>query len=391
MYDRKLTAAEVRGRIDRWYHPYHAALTTALDTLLRGVGALWHLNRHSMPAVGDALADYPGRVRAELALGDRDGTTCAPAFTCLVADTVARHGLHRRDERSVQGRRDRPQARAPRGSTAQLRIEIKRTRYMDEALGRMRATPASAGSTHGGSTSSPARADLDASIAAARRIEARMPEARCLDPVGGRCYFRMSVRSFASHSASSTRGWRRVPIRRRPEDFHETIRRRIAWRRCLGALVAGPAAGRLPRASDHRHRPVGRRRRYRRDGTHHRHAAGKGTRAAGQCRQPHRRQRRGRACSHCVRRAGRLHHRRADRRDRDDALAGPHRPQRHLVHADRPRQLRSGRTGGRRGFVRTRRRTTSSPRSRRTPASSRRRAPARAESGTSRSRECCAT
>jgi N-formylglutamate deformylase len=132
MYDRKLTAAEVRGRIDRWYHPYHAALATELDTLHRAFGAVWHLNCHSMPAVGDANADDPGRVRADFVLGDRDGTTCAPAFTSLVAETVRGMGYTVAVNDPYKGvelvrRHGRPAERRH-----SLQIEIKRTLYMDE-------------------------------------------------------------------------------------------------------------------------------------------------------------------------------------------------------------------------------------------------------------------
>lgn len=132
MYDRKLTAAEVRGRIDRWYRPYHAALATELDTLHRAFGAVWHLNCHSMPAVGDANADDPGRVRADFVLGDRDGTTCAPAFTSLVAETVRGMGYTVAVNDPYKGvelvrRHGRPAERRH-----SLQIEIKRTLYMDE-------------------------------------------------------------------------------------------------------------------------------------------------------------------------------------------------------------------------------------------------------------------
>jgi len=132
MYDRKLTAAEVRDRIDRWYRPYHAALATELDALHRAFGAVWHLNCHSMPAVGDANADDPGRVRADFVLGDRDGTTCAPAFTSLVAETVRGMGYTVAVNDPYKGveivrRHGRPAERRH-----SLQIEIKRTLYMDE-------------------------------------------------------------------------------------------------------------------------------------------------------------------------------------------------------------------------------------------------------------------
>ena len=92
MYDRKLTANEVKRRIECWYRPYHAALDADLDALHSSFGAVWHINCHSMPAVGDANADDPGRARADFVLGDRDGTTCAAEFTTLVADTVCGMG-----------------------------------------------------------------------------------------------------------------------------------------------------------------------------------------------------------------------------------------------------------------------------------------------------------
>ena len=84
------------------------------------------------PRWATRLPTIPGRERADFVLGDRDGTTCEPAFTALVADVAARPGLHRRDQRSVQGRRDRAQARAAAERRHSLQIELKRTLYMDE-------------------------------------------------------------------------------------------------------------------------------------------------------------------------------------------------------------------------------------------------------------------
>ncbi len=95
MYERKLTVEEVERRIDRWYRPYHAALTAEMDARHRAFGAVWHINCHSMPAVGDANADDPGRERADFVLGDRDGTTCEPAFTDAGGEDPAQHALQR--------------------------------------------------------------------------------------------------------------------------------------------------------------------------------------------------------------------------------------------------------------------------------------------------------
>ena len=72
---------------------------------------------------------------------------------------------------------------------------------------------------------------------------------------------------------------------------HETHLQRALV--CAGRVAASLSRRlrRLSRASDHAHRAVGCRRRHRRHGADHRHAAGKGTGPAGQRRQPHRRQR----------------------------------------------------------------------------------------------------
>jgi N-formylglutamate deformylase len=133
MYARKLARREVEARIERCWRPYHAALDALLDAAVAKFGAAWHLNCHSMPAVGDANADDPGRERADFVLGDRDGTTCAPRFTELVATTLSGFGysvaindpykgveLVRRHGRPGEGRHS-------------LQVEVKRTLYMDEA------------------------------------------------------------------------------------------------------------------------------------------------------------------------------------------------------------------------------------------------------------------
>jgi N-formylglutamate deformylase len=133
MYARKLRVEEVRARVDACWRPYHAALDAALDERHARFGAVWHLNCHSMPAVGDALGDDPGRERADVVLGDRDGTTCAPAFTALVARSFASRGYSVAINDPYKGvelvrRHGRPAERRH-----SLQVELKRTLYMDEA------------------------------------------------------------------------------------------------------------------------------------------------------------------------------------------------------------------------------------------------------------------
>jgi len=132
MYSRKLSAAEVQRRIDRCWRPYHDALASALDTRHAQFGAVWHVDCHSMPAIGDANADDPGRERADFVLGDRDGTTCEPAFTQLVASTVRALGYSVAVNDPYKGVEIVRLHGRPGERRHSLQIEIKRTLYMDE-------------------------------------------------------------------------------------------------------------------------------------------------------------------------------------------------------------------------------------------------------------------
>jgi len=132
MYARALTVAEVERRIAQCYEPYHAAVAAALDERHRQFGAVWHINCHSMPAVGDVMSDDPGRPRADFVLGDRDGSTCEAEMTAFVAATLSDLGYDVAINDPYKGvelvrRHGRPAERRH-----SLQIEINRRLYMDE-------------------------------------------------------------------------------------------------------------------------------------------------------------------------------------------------------------------------------------------------------------------
>jgi len=132
MYARPLTAAEVQRRIDRCYAPYHAALAAELDACHHAFGAVWHLNCHSMPAVGDAMSDDPGRARAEFVLGDRDGTTCGTDFTAFVGRTLRGFGYDVAVNDPYKGVEIVRRHGRPAENRHSLQIEVNRRLYMDE-------------------------------------------------------------------------------------------------------------------------------------------------------------------------------------------------------------------------------------------------------------------
>ena len=132
MYARKLTSAEVRARIDGCWRPYHDELDAVLDARRAQFGGVWHINCHSMPAVGDALADDPGRLRADFVLGDRDGTTCEAALTGLVARAARAMGYSVAVNDPYKGVEIVRRHGRPAENRHSLQIELKRTLYMDE-------------------------------------------------------------------------------------------------------------------------------------------------------------------------------------------------------------------------------------------------------------------
>jgi N-formylglutamate amidohydrolase len=134
VYARKLPVAEVEHRIRTYYQPYHAALDAVCNRLHARFGVLWHLDCHSMPSTSQLLpGDKAGRPRADIVLGDRDGTTCAPEFTAFVARRMRDMGYEVRLNDPYKGvelvrRHGRPAERRH-----SLQIEVNRRLYMNEA------------------------------------------------------------------------------------------------------------------------------------------------------------------------------------------------------------------------------------------------------------------
>ncbi|PHR92413.1 MAG: N-formylglutamate amidohydrolase [Robiginitomaculum sp.] len=73
IYKHPLLAKHIQARLDALYHPYHAALTTCIETTKAKIGNAVLLDCHSMPGL---LAT--GQKRADIILGDQFGKTCHP-------------------------------------------------------------------------------------------------------------------------------------------------------------------------------------------------------------------------------------------------------------------------------------------------------------------------
>jgi len=132
IYDRLLSVAEVQRRIDTCWQPYHDAVAGAIDEAHGRFGQVWHINCHSMPAMGNSGTEDGPVARAEFVLGDRDGTTCDPGFTAFVAEQLTDLGYKVKINEPYKGVELVRRYSDPAKGRHSLQIEINRKLYMDE-------------------------------------------------------------------------------------------------------------------------------------------------------------------------------------------------------------------------------------------------------------------
>jgi N-formylglutamate deformylase len=140
IYERKLSVEEVKQRIVRYHQPYQRAVKDALDAAHEHFGAVWHINCHSMPALSGRISEEgPGRPRADFVLGDRDGSTCEPEFTAVVAKTLREMGYAVKINDPYKGVELVRAFSDPAAQRHSLQVEVNRRLYMDEATRRKTA------------------------------------------------------------------------------------------------------------------------------------------------------------------------------------------------------------------------------------------------------------
>jgi N-formylglutamate deformylase len=132
MYDRKLSVAEIKHRIEHYYRPYHQAVADAIDQAASHFGAVWHVNCHSMPSSHGPRVPASGWERADFVLGDRDGTTCGIGFRRLVQGTLERLGYDVRINDPYKGVELVRRFGRPGLGQHSLQIEVNRRLYMNE-------------------------------------------------------------------------------------------------------------------------------------------------------------------------------------------------------------------------------------------------------------------
>ena len=134
IYDRKLAVDEVQRRIDAFHRPYHGAVRDRIEATHARFGRSWHINCHSMNAIGGAQGEGgAGRARPDFVVGDRDGTTCDAGFTAFVRTFLADLGHDVRVNDPYKGVELVRAYSDPARGRMSLQLEINKRLYMDEA------------------------------------------------------------------------------------------------------------------------------------------------------------------------------------------------------------------------------------------------------------------
>jgi N-formylglutamate deformylase len=132
VYDRKLFSAEIRHRIETYYRPYHQALENLIEEAHYTHGHVWHINCHSMPSQDHQSFRASPLKSADFVLGDRDGTTCDPAFTRTVRDFLKGLGYKVAINDPYKGVELVRRYSAPFTGRHSLQIEVSRGLYLNE-------------------------------------------------------------------------------------------------------------------------------------------------------------------------------------------------------------------------------------------------------------------
>ncbi len=130
IYNRKLTFAEARGRIEQVHEPYHAALNGLLDEATSAFGRVLVVDWHSMPS---AAARTGQGAECDFVLGDRYGRACDGRITAAAEEALSGLGYRVARNSPYAGGYTTEHYGRPLVGVHALQIEINRALYLNEA------------------------------------------------------------------------------------------------------------------------------------------------------------------------------------------------------------------------------------------------------------------
>ena len=129
---RPLSLAEWRART-AIHAAFHDALARALSRARDRFGFAVLVDGHSMPSRGRSGHKDPGRVRADVVPGDREGTSCSPKLSRHVGDHFAAQGYSVAFNDPYKGGFITAHHGRPADKIHAIQIELRRDLYMNEA------------------------------------------------------------------------------------------------------------------------------------------------------------------------------------------------------------------------------------------------------------------
>jgi N-formylglutamate deformylase len=129
IYGQRLSVDEALRRIEALYKPYHRALRRLVTRVHRELGTALLIDCHSMPSTTAAKEERP---RADLVLGDRYGTSCAPVVSETIEATLRMQGYSVSRNKPYAGGFITEHYGNPAAGLHSIQLEINRALYMDE-------------------------------------------------------------------------------------------------------------------------------------------------------------------------------------------------------------------------------------------------------------------
>lgn len=129
IYRRKLPAAEAERRIDAFYKPFHHALRCLIEETQARFGFAILIDCHSMPSTSVTASEAR---TADIVLGDRFGTSCAPLLTEFLETGLRGMGYAVVRNKPYAGGFITEHYGQPAQERHAIQIEINRALYMNE-------------------------------------------------------------------------------------------------------------------------------------------------------------------------------------------------------------------------------------------------------------------
>jgi len=129
IYARPLHVEEGLARIDAVYKPYHRALRELIVETHGRFGFAVLIDWHSMPS---SVRGGSGRMRPDVVIGDRYGTSCAGELTDATAQCLTRLGYSVSRNKPYAGGFITEHYGNPAAGLHAIQLEINRALYMDE-------------------------------------------------------------------------------------------------------------------------------------------------------------------------------------------------------------------------------------------------------------------